>query len=153
MKKVPIMSGNSGGNQQKDNTVLFYTRTVKYAREKKEETMEERTIAALIEMGIPANLKGFDYICDAMRIYAQDESYVTSKRIALYERIAKKRGTTSSRVKRCIRSAFEKAVVYGNLASLNKYMTASQKPTNGNLLACLYRKLKLMELKKREQEK
>lgn len=79
------------GTNKKDNTVLFYTRTVKYAREKnKEETMEERTIAALIEMGIPANLKGFDYICDAMRIYAQDESYVTSKRIALYERIAKK---------------------------------------------------------------
>ncbi len=77
------------GTNKKDNTVLFYTRTVKYAREKnKEETMEERTIAALIEMGIPANLKGFDYIS-----------------------------------------------------------------TNGNLLACLYRKLKLMELKKREQEK
>lgn len=77
-----------------------------------------------------------------MEIYAEDESYVTSKRIALYERIAKKHGATATQVERCIRHAFEKAVVYGNLNSLNKYMTAAQKPTNGNLLACLYLKVK-----------
>ncbi|MDO4307233.1 MAG: sporulation initiation factor Spo0A C-terminal domain-containing protein [Eubacteriales bacterium] len=104
--------------------------------------MRKRTADVLIELGVPANLKGFHYICDAMEIYAQDEFYITSKKVALYQKIAGKHNTSWTGVERCIRSAFEKAVTYGNLDSLNKYMTSAQKPTNGNLLACLYLKLK-----------
>lgn len=104
--------------------------------------MKKKAIDALIEMGVPANISGFFYICDAMEIYASDESYITSKTGILYREIAEMHGTTWTRVERCIRTAFTKAVTYGNLDSLNKYMTASQKPTNGNLLACLYLKLK-----------
>lgn len=115
--------------------------------------MRKKTIDALIEMGVPANIRGFDYICDAMEIYFEDESYVTSKRRELYDRIADKHGTTWTRVERCIRHAFEKAVVYGNLDSLNKYMTAAQKPTNGNLLACLYLKLKDHDVKNKKEPK
>lgn len=104
--------------------------------------MRKRVTDALIEMGVPANLRGFQYIVEAMEIYANDESYVTSKKLALYSEIAKKHGVTVYSVERCMRHAFAKAVVYGNLNSLNKYMTAAQKPTNGNLLACLYLKVK-----------
>lgn len=104
--------------------------------------MRKRAINALIEMGVPADLAGFHYICDAMEIYEQDESYICTKKAALYQRIAQKHGSTPDRVIRCMRHAFEKATTYGNLDSLNKYMTAAQKPTNGNLLACLYLKLK-----------
>lgn len=104
--------------------------------------MRKKAVNALIEMGVQANLSGFGYICDAMEIYAQDESYITSKKMALYKRIAEIHNSTPIRVERCIRHAFEKAVVYGNLDTLNKYMTAAQRPTNGNLLACLYLRLK-----------
>lgn len=104
--------------------------------------MRERTANALIEMGVPANLYGFYYICDAIEIYAQDESYVLSGTISLYKKISEMHNTTWTRVERCIRTAFEKATTYGNLDSLNKHMTAAQKPTNGNLLACLYLKVK-----------
>lgn len=104
--------------------------------------MRKKTIDVLIELGVPANLLGFQYICDAMEIYAKDESHVVSKQMTLYQKIADMHGTSWTRVERCIRTAFEKAVTYGNLDSLNKYMTAAQKPTNGNLLACLYLKLK-----------
>lgn len=104
--------------------------------------MKKKAADALIEMGVPANLQGFFYIMDAIEIYAQDESYITSKQVALYQKIADMHNTSWTGVERCIRHAFEKAVTYGNLDSLNKYMTAAQKPTNGNLLACLYLKLK-----------
>lgn len=77
-----------------------------------------------------------------MEIYAQEEDYILSGTTALYKKIADMHSTTWTRVERAIRHAFEKAVTYGNLDSLNKYMTAAQKPTNGNLLACLYLKLK-----------
>lgn len=104
--------------------------------------MRNKAINALIEMGIPANHKGFHYILDAMEIYAKDKEYVSGKTTALYERIARMNGTTASRVERGIRYSFGIAVTEGNLDSLNKYMTAAQRPTNGNLLACLYLKLK-----------
>lgn len=104
--------------------------------------MRKRTIDALIEMGVPANLSGFHYICDAMDLYVQDESYVLSGTINLYKTIAAMHKKPWTSVERCIRHAFEKATTYGNLDSLNKYMTAAQKPTNGNLLACLYLKVK-----------
>lgn len=104
--------------------------------------MRKKVEAALIELGVPANLSGFHYIVDAMEIYSEDETYITSKRTALYEKIARIHNTTGSRVERAMRTAFEKAVTYGNLNSLNKYMTSAQKPTNGNLLACLYLKLR-----------
>ena len=104
--------------------------------------MRKKTVDALIEMGVPANLSGFYYICDEIEFYAQDESYILSGTTALYKKIAELHDTTWTRVERCIRTAFEKAITYGNLDSLNKYMTAAQKPTNGNLLACLYLKVK-----------
>lgn len=104
--------------------------------------MRKRTIDALIEMGVPANLSGFHYICDEMDLYVQDESYVLSGTINLYKTIAAMHKKPWTSVERCIRHAFEKATTYGNLDSLNKYMTAAQKPTNGNLLACLYLKVK-----------
>lgn len=104
--------------------------------------MRKKTIDALIELGVPANMKGFHYICDAMEIYAADETYLTAKTCRLYQEIAEKHATVASKVEKCMRHAFDRAVTYGNLDSLNAYMTAAQKPTNGNLLACLYLKLK-----------
>lgn len=104
--------------------------------------MKKKASDALIELGVPANLKGFFYIIDAMEIYAQEEDYILSGTTVLYKKIADMYSTTWTRVERAIRHAFKKAVTYGNLDSLNKYMTAAQKPTNGNLLACLYLKLK-----------
>ena len=59
--------------------------------------MRKKIENALIELGVPANLRGFAYICDAMEIYAEDESYVTSKKIVLYDKIAKKTRYNSQR--------------------------------------------------------
>lgn len=104
--------------------------------------MRKRAIKILIELGVPANIKGFHYICDAMEIFWEDESFICGKTIELYEQIARLHNTERSRVERCIRHAFNRAFTYGNLDSLNRHMSAAQHPSNGNLLACLYLKLK-----------
>ena len=62
---------------------------------------------ALLKMGIPANMKGFRYITDAVQILMEDLDTPLVK--VIYADIAKKNKTKSSRVERCIRSAFERA--------------------------------------------
>lgn len=101
--------------------------------------MRNKAINALIEMGMPANIKGFDYITDAMCLYAEDEiwRYKTS---ILYLKLAQKYKTTPSGVERCIRHAFEIVITKGYLEVVEKYLTL-QNTTNGNLLSVLYFRL------------
>lgn len=106
--------------------------------------MRKKTMELLVKLGVPVEIKGFHYICDAMEIYEQDESYVTTKTCCLYEKVADKNAVYPSQVERCMRHAFERAVRSGRIDLLGKYRTADQKPTNKNLLASLYLTLKEM---------
>lgn len=106
--------------------------------------MRKKTMEILVKMGIPVDIQGFHYICDAMEIYAQDESFIKSKTCVLYQKIADQNGTSATGVERCMRHAFMKAVNNGQLDVLNKYRVVSQKNTNRNLLACLYMTLREM---------
>lgn len=106
--------------------------------------MRKKVAKELIKMGIPMNLKGFHYICDAMEMYEQDNEYITSNTCILYQKIAEKNGTTYQRVERNIRHAFEVAVKHGNINSLDECWNPAQRTTNKNLLAYLYMKLKDM---------
>lgn len=101
--------------------------------------MKNKTINALLEMGMPANNKGFQYIVDAMVMFEDDE--VRNGKITyLYRLIAKKHNASWSNVERCIRNAFEVVLTRGNLKAVEKYLTM-QSPTNGNLLHTLYLRL------------
>lgn len=101
--------------------------------------MKNKTINALLEMGMPASNKGFQYIVDAMVMFEDDE--VRNGKITyLYHLIAKMHNTAWSSVERCIRHAFEDVLTRGNLKSVEKYLTM-QRPTNGNLLHVLYIRL------------
>lgn len=59
----------------------------------------------LMEMGVPTNVKGFLYIADAVEILIEKQNVQITN--FLYPEIAKKHGTTPSRVERSIRHAFE----------------------------------------------
>lgn len=102
--------------------------------------MKNKAINALIEMGMPANIKGFDYIVQIMCLFEKDDSWRTGKTIALYEEIAKMNGTTMSRTERAIRHAFSIIIAGGYLKAVEKYLTI-QKTTNGNLLTVFYLRL------------
>lgn len=106
--------------------------------------MKNKVINALIEMGVPANIKGFGYIVDAILIFEENEDWVSVKSMALYSKIAKMNGDTYTRVERAIRHAFSSVLRNGEPIVVNKYLTY-QNASNSNLLAILYYRLKMEE--------
>lgn len=101
--------------------------------------MKNKVVNALIEMGMPADIKGFYYIVEIMVLF-KDDTWRNCKITALYHKIAKNNNTTASRVERAIRHAFQIVTTKGDLEKVNKYLTL-QHTTNGNLLHTLYLKL------------
>lgn len=69
--------------------------------------MKDYVIDVLMNIGVPAGIKGFTYICDAIELFNTDPYYPDGKISALYIDIAKKYHTTPSRVERSIRHAFD----------------------------------------------
>ena len=83
--------------------------------------MKQNTVNILLELGVPAGIKGFTYICDAMELFDTDPYYADGKICALYHEIALQRDTTASRVERAIRHAFETAIKKGKPDVLEQY--------------------------------
>ncbi len=101
--------------------------------------MKNKAVNALIEMGMPANVKGFQYITDAMVLFEEDKAW-RSKLTALYRKIAAMNETTPSRVERAIRHAFSIVLTSGYLDAVERYLTL-QRTTNGNLLSTFFLRL------------
>lgn len=99
--------------------------------------MRERVQEILMEIGIPANLKGFKYILDIMELFEEDEAWRNAKMMIVYEKVARMNKTNYCRVEKSIRYAFSNAVTYGDLALVEKYLSVVN-VTNGNLLHTLY---------------
>ena len=101
--------------------------------------MRNKAINVLIQMGMPADNKGFNYIVDAMCLFKNSE-WRNGKITLLYEKIAEMNNTKASRAERAIRTAFSCVLEKGHLETVEKYLTL-QKTTNGNLLHVLYLRL------------
>ena len=103
--------------------------------------MREETENTLLTIGMPAGIKGFTYICDAMDLYDADAYYENGKTCVLYEKIASRHKTTASSVERAIRHAFGAAVKRGDEEKVNQYLgTGNTK--NSHLLHTLYIRMK-----------
>ena len=105
------------------------------------------------EIGVPAHIKGYQYLRDAIMLTVDDTEMVGSITKILYPTIAKKYKTTSSRVERAIRHAIEVAWSRGEIDSINGlfgYTVSSGKgkPTNSEFIALIADKIRL-EYKKR----
>lgn len=75
----------------------------------------------LLAMGIPAGIKGFNYIADAIDIFDEKGTNIGITK-ELYPTIAKKNNTTPSRAERAIRHAFEVVRSRGNGEMVSKYI-------------------------------
>ena len=106
--------------------------------------MRNDIVDILLEIGIPAGVKGFTYIYDALELFDTDTYYSNGKICSLYADIAKKRGTTASSVERAIRHAFETATTKGNREVVEQYLDLVN-TQNSNLLRTLYLRLKQKE--------
>ncbi len=109
--------------------------------------MRDKVMDILLGIGIPANVKGLTYICDAIELFDTDPYYQDGKICSLYHDIAKKRDTTASRVERGIRHAFETALTRGNRELVERYLDVVN-TQNSNLLRCLHFRIHQEERRK-----
>jgi two-component system response regulator (stage 0 sporulation protein A) len=101
------------------------------------------------QIGIPAHVKGYQYIRDAILLVVGDVSLLGAVTKELYPAIAKKYDTAPSRVERGIRHAIELAWERGHTETLKRIFGYSmnierQKPTNSEFIALLADKLRIM---------
>ena len=109
----------------------------------------ETTVTAIIhEIGVPAHIKGYQYLREAIIIAVGDMEVINAVTKVLYPEVAKRFGTTASRVERAIRHALEVAWDRGDLETLQKYFgytvsNAKGKPTNSEFIAMIADRLQL----------
>ena len=100
------------------------------------------------EIGVPAHIKGYQYLREAIMIAVDDMDVINAVTKVLYPEVAKRFNTTASRVERAIRHAIEVAWDRGDLETLQKYFgyTVSNtkgKPTNSEFIAMIADRLVL----------
>lgn len=110
--------------------------------------LEHDVTQMLHEIGIPAHIKGYQYLRDAIAISVAEEDMLVSVTKVLYPTIAKKHQTTPSRVERAIRHAIEVAWSRGRMDTINELFgyTVSNgkgKPTNSEFIALISDKIRL----------
>lgn len=113
-----------------------------------EQNLENDVTQMLHEIGIPAHIKGYQYLRDAIIISVGDQEMLTSVTKILYPTIAKKHDTTPSRVERAIRHAIEVAWNRGEMDTINDLFgytvsTGKGKPTNSEFIALIADKIRL----------
>ena len=106
------------------------------------------------EIGVPAHIKGYQYLREAILIAVADMDVINAVTKVLYPEVAKRFGTTASRVERAIRHAIEVAWDRGDLETLQKYFgytvsNAKGKPTNSEFIAMIADRLVLEQRKDR----
>ena len=106
------------------------------------ENLESRVTNMLHEIGIPAHIKGYHYLRDSIIMAVEDMDVLNAITKVLYPTVAKKYQTTSSRVVRAIRHAFEVAWSRGKLDTLDELFgytvsTGKGKPTNSEFIALI----------------
>lgn len=112
------------------------------------EHLETDITKMLHELGIPAHIKGYQYLRDAISMVVRDREMMEAVTKILYPEIAKKNYTSSSRVERAIRHAIEVAWDRGDVDTLNSYFGYTiqnnrGKPTNSEFIAMIADNLRL----------
>ena len=105
------------------------------------------------EIGVPAHIKGYQYLREAIMIAVGDMDVINAVTKVLYPEVAHRFSTTPSRVERAIRHAIEVAWDRGDVDTLNSYFgytihNLRGKPTNSEFIAMIADK---MRLDKRQQ--
>ena len=111
-------------------------------------SIESMVTGIIHEIGVPAHIKGYQYLREAIIIAVNDMDVINAITKVLYPEVAKTFGTTPSRVERAIRHAIEVAWDRGDLDTLQRFFgyTVSNtkgKPTNSEFIALIADTLQL----------
>ena len=109
-------------------------------------SLDEKLANMFLIMGIPAHIKGYLYLREAVKLVVNNYDIINRITKELYPTVARRFGTTPSKVERAIRHAIEVAWNRGRIENINQvfgYMvyTSDDKPTNGEFIALIADKL------------
>ncbi len=115
---------------------------------RQERNLELDVTNIIHEIGVPAHIKGYQYLRDAIILSVDDMEMLNSITKILYPTIAKKYQTTPSRVERAIRHAIEVAWSRGKMDTIDELFgytvsTGKGKPTNSEFIALIADKIRL----------
>ena len=118
------------------------------AEEYGERNLEADVTEIIHEIGVPAHIKGYQYLRDAIVMSVNDMDMLNSITKVLYPTIAKKYQTTSSRVERAIRHAIEVAWSRGKMDTIDEMFgytihNGKGKPTNSEFIALITDRIRL----------
>lgn len=110
--------------------------------ERFELTTEQRIFEVMLDMGIPAHLKGYHYMKTAVVMAVEDMKVVGSVTKLLYPEIARRYNTTNGKVERAIRNAIEISWERGNRQTFELLFGYSRdngpvRPTNSEYIAAI----------------
>ena len=92
----------------------------------------ERLVTSIIhEVGVPAHIKGYQYVREAIILAVQDMDVINAVTKVLYPEVARRYNTTPSRVERAVRHAIETAWDRGDLETLQRYFGYTVSNTKG----------------------
>ena len=137
MITVPSAKGE-GADQVRETTV----------RKEPARDLEQDVTDMIHEIGVPAHIKGYQYLREAIMMSVEDPGMISSITKILYPTIAKRFQTTPSRVERAIRHAIEVAWSRGRMETLDALFgytidTGKGKPTNSEFIALIADRIRL----------
>ena len=118
----------------------------KFEEDKSEKQLDEKISNIFISIGIPAHIKGYQFLREAVKLAVEEPEIIGSITKRLYPTIAEKFETSSSKVERGMRHAIEVAWNRGKIENINslfglKIYSSNEKPTNGELIALIADKM------------
>ena len=151
-KEFQIMITVPGNTSEFDenNSLLFVETPLTGSKNVKPNHDLEQDVTDMIhEIGVPAHIKGYQYLREAIMMAVEDIDMLNSITKVLYPTIAKKYQTTPSRVERAIRHAIEVAWSRGRMETLDALFgytvnTGKGKPTNSEFIALIADKIRLL---------
>ena len=144
-----MINGNAGSD-----VVLVYEKRASGDKEPLDDTyLEKKSLETQVtdiihEIGVPAHIKGYQYLRTAIVMCVEDMEMLSSITKLLYPTIAKKYKTTSSRVERAIRHAIEVAWSRGRMDTIDSMFGytvnyGKGKPTNSEFIALITDRIRL----------
>lgn len=144
-RRINLLAGYDTTGENK----LTYARTAAVSRRGSSyEDLELEVTNIIHEIGVPAHIKGYQYLRDAIIMVVEDVELMGAITKELYPAIAYKNNTTPSRVERAIRHAIEVAWNRGKLETIDRLFGYTVqhdkgKPTNSEFIALISDKLRL----------
>ncbi len=132
--------------EQRINDVFDLVEKKEEKAKPKNRILEEKISNIFITVGIPAHIKGYQFLREAIKMAIDEPEIINSITKKLYPAIAERFDTSSSKVERAIRHAIEVAWNRGKIENINsifglKVYTSNDKPTNGEFIALVADKM------------